>query len=130
MRSNGSYHLGPLREPHATRDSLGIERWQLKEAIHRIKASQDLGPADQVIIYEDGEVTAGERITITRHGTPIARLVPVKPSSPRQIRETIAKLKQFSKGQTLGGLKVKDLIARAAGERLRHRRVRCPRLVL
>ena len=55
-------------------------------------------------------VASGEQITITRHGTPIARLVPVKPTSSRQIWETIAKLKQFSKGQTLGGLKVKDLI--------------------
>lgn len=55
-------------------------------------------------------VASGEQITITRHGTPIARLVPVKPTSSRQIRETIAKLKQFSKGQTLGGLKMKDLI--------------------
>ncbi len=55
-------------------------------------------------------VAAGEQITITRHGTPIARLVPVKPTGSRQIRETIAKLKQFSKGQTLDGLKVKDMI--------------------
>jgi len=55
-------------------------------------------------------VAAGEQIKITRHGTPIARLVPVRPSNLRQIRETIAKLKEFSKGQTLGGLKVKDLI--------------------
>jgi prevent-host-death family protein len=55
-------------------------------------------------------VAAGEQITITRHGTPIARLVPVKPGSARQIRETIAKLKDFSKGQTLGALKIKDLI--------------------
>jgi prevent-host-death family protein len=55
-------------------------------------------------------VAAGEQITITRHGTPVARLVPVQPTSPQQVRETIAKLKRFSKGQTLGGLKVKDLI--------------------
>ena len=57
-------------------------------------------------------VAAGEQeqITITRHGTPIARLVPVRPSNSRQIRETVAKLKEFSRGQTLGGLKVKDLI--------------------
>jgi hypothetical protein len=34
----------------------------------------------------------------------------VWPSSSRQIRETIATLKEISKGQTLGGLKVKDLI--------------------
>jgi len=55
-------------------------------------------------------VAAGEQITITRHGTPIARLVPVTPASSRQIPETITKLKEFSKGQTLGGLKIKDLI--------------------
>jgi prevent-host-death family protein len=55
-------------------------------------------------------VAAGEQITITRHGTPIARLVPVKPASSPQIRDIIAKLKRFSKGQTLGGLKAKDLI--------------------
>jgi prevent-host-death family protein len=55
-------------------------------------------------------VAAGEQITITRHGTPIARLVPVKPTGSREIRETIAKLKEFSKGQTLGDLKIKDLI--------------------
>ena len=55
-------------------------------------------------------VAAGEQITITRHGTPIARLVPVKPTGTQEIRETIAKLKEFSKGQTLDGLKIKDLI--------------------
>ena len=55
-------------------------------------------------------VAAGEQITITRHGTPIARLVPAKPAGSRQLRETIARLKEFSRGQTLGGLKIKDLI--------------------
>lgn len=55
-------------------------------------------------------VAAGEQITITRHGTPIARLVPVRPTGPHQVRETISKLKQFSKGQTLDGLQIKDLI--------------------
>ena len=58
-------------------------------------------------------VAAGEQITITRHGTPIARLVPVKPAGSRQLRETIARLKGFSKGQTLGDLKIKDLINQA-----------------
>jgi prevent-host-death family protein len=49
-------------------------------------------------------VAAGEQITITRHGNPIARLVPVKAAGPGQRRETIAKLKELSKGQTLGHL--------------------------
>jgi prevent-host-death family protein len=55
-------------------------------------------------------VAAGEQITITRHGNPIARLVPVRVTGSRQLRETIARLKEFGKGQTLGGLKVKDMI--------------------
>jgi prevent-host-death family protein len=55
-------------------------------------------------------VAAGEQITITRHGTPVARLVPVKAAGSGQLRETIARLKEFSKGQTLAGMKAKDLI--------------------
>lgn len=55
-------------------------------------------------------VAAGEQITITRHGTPIARLVPVRPARGPQLGETIARLKEFSKGQMLHGLKIKDLI--------------------
>ena len=58
-------------------------------------------------------VVAGEQITITRHGTPVARLVPVMPGGAQEIRETIAKLKEFSKGRTLGGLKIKDLVNEA-----------------
>lgn len=55
-------------------------------------------------------VAAGEQITITRHGTPIARLVPVGPAGRRPLHETIARLKEFSKGQTLSGLKIRELI--------------------
>jgi hypothetical protein len=58
--------------------------------------------------------TAGsrEQFTITRHGVLVAWLVPVKPATSPQLRETIAKLKEFSKGQTLSGLKIKDLISK------------------
>ena len=38
-------------------DRLGIERWQLREAIHKIKARNNLHGDDRVIIYDDGEVT-------------------------------------------------------------------------
>ena len=55
-------------------------------------------------------VAAGEQITITRNGTPIARLVPVKAAPSGQLRETIGRLKEFNRGQTLGGLQIKDLI--------------------
>ena len=56
-------------------------------------------------------VAAGEQITITRHGTPIARLVPARPHLGAGVRDTIARLKLFGQEQTLGGLAVTDLIA-------------------
>jgi hypothetical protein len=38
-------------------DQLGIERWQLRAAIHKIKAANNLGATDRVLIYDDGSVT-------------------------------------------------------------------------
>jgi hypothetical protein len=36
---------------------LGIERWQLRAALHKIKASSNIGARDRVIIFADGAVT-------------------------------------------------------------------------
>jgi hypothetical protein len=36
--------------------ALGIERHQLRRALHRIKRAEGLGGADSVIILSDGEV--------------------------------------------------------------------------
>jgi hypothetical protein len=38
-------------------DCLGIERWQLRDAIHKIKSHNGLGGADDVTIWSDGSVT-------------------------------------------------------------------------
>lgn len=38
-------------------DRLGIERWQLKEAIHTIKKAGNLAGSERVIIYDNGLVT-------------------------------------------------------------------------
>jgi hypothetical protein len=38
-------------------DALGIARWLLRAAIHKIKARSNLGPTDKVIIFSDGKVT-------------------------------------------------------------------------
>ncbi len=54
-------------------------------------------------------VSAGEQITITRHGRPVARLVPPADEPPSSVAQTIARLRQFSQGQTLGGQAVADL---------------------
>jgi prevent-host-death family protein len=55
------------------------------------------------------EVEAGETITITRHGKPIARLVPVE-NKRRSIDETIAAIREFRKRHPLNGITVKELI--------------------
>src|SRR5437764_4932681 len=41
----------------AVSDRLRIERWQLRAAIHKIKAANNLGATDRVFIYDDGSVT-------------------------------------------------------------------------
>lgn len=45
-------------------DRLGIEKWQLRKAIHKIKARGNLAAQDRTIIYDDGTVTdeSGEPI--------------------------------------------------------------------
>lgn len=57
-------------------------------------------------------VENGEAITITRHGLPIARLVPVRPTATAdERRAAIQSIRELAKGNRLRGLKVKQLIA-------------------
>ena len=57
------------------------------------------------------KVEAGEEFTITKHGAPVARLVPFrKQSTPAERRAAIERIKKLSKGLSLGGLKIRDLI--------------------
>lgn len=56
-------------------------------------------------------VEGGERITITRHGQPVARLVPVSDNDVHTATEAIDRLIAFRVGRSLGrGLSVDDLI--------------------
>jgi prevent-host-death family protein len=55
------------------------------------------------------EVERGETVTITRHGRPVARLVPLNPNR-RSVQEAIEELREFRKRHPLRGLKIKDLI--------------------
>jgi prevent-host-death family protein len=58
------------------------------------------------------KVEAGAEFTITKHGTPVAKLVPVKRKhTPEERQAAIERIKELSKGLSLGGLKIKDLIA-------------------
>jgi prevent-host-death family protein len=55
-------------------------------------------------------VAKGEEFTITRHGKPVARLVPAEAAKP-DVRQVIAEMRAFRKGNTLGeGITIRDLI--------------------
>ncbi len=57
-------------------------------------------------------VARGEEFTITQHGQPIARLVPISLSNPKpDIQQVIEELKAFSKGNKLGdNLTIREMI--------------------
>ena len=55
-------------------------------------------------------VAKGERITITRHGVPLAMLVPVPPSQTTNRREVVEEIKRLAKGKSLGRLTIRQLI--------------------
>ncbi len=57
-------------------------------------------------------VEGGEEITITRHGNPVARLVPAHPTySVERRREAILRMRELASRHRLDGLRVQDLIA-------------------
>lgn len=57
------------------------------------------------------KVAAGEEITITKHGAPVAKLVPVrKEIRPEERVAAVDRIRKLAAGLSLGGLKVKDLI--------------------
>ncbi len=56
-------------------------------------------------------VEQGEEVVITRHGKAVAKLVPTRAGHDRdKARKAADQLLEASRGLTLGGLKIKDLI--------------------
>ncbi len=56
-------------------------------------------------------VAQGEEFTITRHGKPVARLVPAAATRPKpDVRAAVEAMKSLRKSQTLGGLSVREMI--------------------
>jgi prevent-host-death family protein len=56
-------------------------------------------------------VEHGEEVVITRHGKAVARLSPIAPGFDRdKARAAVAGILEMSKGVTLGGLKIKELV--------------------
>lgn len=59
------------------------------------------------------QVAQGETITITKHGVPVAMLVP--PAKRSDPGATIEALRLFRRGVTLGGLSLRELIEEGRG---------------
>src|SRR3954453_15459988 len=55
-------------------------------------------------------VEGGETITITRHGKPVAKLVPAGPVKRVDVRAAVEEMKRFRKGRSLGGLSIREMI--------------------
>jgi prevent-host-death family protein len=56
-------------------------------------------------------VAQGERVTITRHGKPVALLVPATAADTRPVSEVIAGLRVFRKGRRLGRISLRAAMA-------------------
>ena len=58
------------------------------------------------------KVESGEEITITKHGAPVARLVPVKKEASKEERlAAIQRIRKLAGDLSLRGLRIKDLIS-------------------
>ncbi|MEW6264357.1 MAG: type II toxin-antitoxin system prevent-host-death family antitoxin [Thermodesulfobacteriota bacterium] len=55
-------------------------------------------------------VARGEKITITKHGAPVAVLQPPASASKQPQKEVIQQLRQFRAGRRLDGLTIRELI--------------------
>jgi prevent-host-death family protein len=56
-------------------------------------------------------VARGERITITKHGVPVAVLQPPAPLHKADLRQTIVQLRKFRENNRLEGLSIRQMIA-------------------
>jgi prevent-host-death family protein len=54
-------------------------------------------------------VVKGETITITRHGVPVAKLVPIEVKPRTDLYRVVEEIRQFRKQRPLGDLSVSDL---------------------
>ena len=55
-------------------------------------------------------VAKGENVTITRHGVPVARLVPANTDAKREPAQVIKELREFRSGRRLGKLSLRRMI--------------------
>jgi prevent-host-death family protein len=56
------------------------------------------------------KVGKGEEVIITKHGVPIAKLVPVTEAEKRDRKDVVQSLLKFAKGNSMGGMTIRDMI--------------------
>ena len=54
-------------------------------------------------------VARGEEVVITKHGRPVAKLVPAQTHDRERVAEAIRRLKELRVGTTLGGISWREL---------------------
>lgn len=58
------------------------------------------------------KVEAGEEVIITKHGAPVAKLVPLrKEANAEQRAAAVRRIQKLAADLSLGGLKIRDLIS-------------------
>ena len=56
------------------------------------------------------QVARGEEIIITKHGVPVATLMPIAGSSQKDPQVTIDAIKVFRRGRRLAGLSIRQMV--------------------
>lgn len=56
------------------------------------------------------KVTRGEKITITKHGVPIAMIVPVEGAVKPDVNSTVEAIREFRRGRKLKGISIREMI--------------------
>ena len=54
-------------------------------------------------------VARGEEVVITKHGRPVAKLVPARAHDRERVAEAIRRIKELSVGSRLDGLSIREL---------------------
>ena len=56
------------------------------------------------------QVQKGKSFVITKHGRPVAELIPFRKRDPDKIRAAVDSLEAFQKNHSLGGLSIREMI--------------------
>ena len=56
------------------------------------------------------KVARGESVMITKHGVPVAMLVPVPSAQQRSVREAIEAIEEIRKDNSLDGLTIRQMV--------------------